>query len=99
MDRWTCTAFCALISEIEGIKFVKNFYTRFDKSAILSTSINKQAGLYKLYNEYMHEWSIQLNVSSDKLEQFIFGWDKSRENQINNPRYIFEEKCMEIFTN
>ena len=47
----------------------------------------------------MHEWSVQLGVRSDKLEQFIFGWNKKKGDQTGNPRHAFEKKCMEIFTN
>ena len=105
LDKWTRTAFCALIYEIEGPEFVKKFYrVSKNKDGVfvgvdLKGNVEIKAELYRLYNQYMHEWSVQLRVRSDKLEQFIFGWNKKKGEQTSNPRHVFEGKCMEIFTN
>lgn len=95
LDQWTTNAFFALRGQSKGTDDVRTLFTipsqdRFKKDKFKSVSIKGyseiQAKAYLEYVELMNGWAGQLNVTPDKLEQFVFGTDRRRDRSPTNPR-------------
>ena len=93
LDRWTTNAFFALRGQSKGTTDVRDFFRipsmealKKYKAIVLNSDVAVQAKAYVEYVILMNDWAAQLNVTPEKLEQFVFGIDLRRCKSANNPR-------------
>lgn len=93
LDRWTTNAFFALRGQSKGTTDVRDLFTipsmealKKYKAIVLKSDVAVQAKAYVEYVILMNDWAAQLNVTPEKLEQFVFGIDLRRCKSANNPR-------------
>ena len=97
LDKWTCTAYCALLLEAGQLEKTNELFRGYNKDYGAQPRFgSSRSRLYRYFIEDMNEWSLALDVTPDKLEQFIFGWSK-KVKKPNNPRDHFEGVCEEYF--
>ena len=97
LDKWTCTAYCALLLETDQLEKASEFFRGYkEKDGAQPRFGSSRSRLYRHFIQDMNEWSLALEVTPDKLEQFIFGWSK-KVKKPNNPRDHFLGVCEEYF--
>ena len=93
LDRWTTNAFFALRGQSKGTSDIRNLFTIPSnktlskyKAVTLKSDECSQAKAYVEYVTLMNDWARQLEVTPEKLEQFVFGTDLRRDKSSTNPR-------------
>lgn len=93
LDRWTTNAFFALRGQSKGTTDLRGLFTIPSMEALekykaiaLKSDVAVQAKAYVEYVTLMNDWAAQLNVTPEKLEEFVFGIDLRRCKSANNPR-------------
>lgn len=84
-DKWTKNAFYALLTDTYPDEIPQYFLTKNNKDAVNVRSGKKLTAAYVRYVELMNAWSKEMNIAPDKLEQFVFGYNRKDKNP-NNPR-------------
>jgi len=54
--------------------------------------------IYNTFNSQMREWSNELEVTPEKIEEFCFGYEVNEINRDNNPRHQMISICKEYIT-
>jgi hypothetical protein len=91
-DKWTANAFFALLSQsqpdrvCEYFRDVKNAKNANSPGEAIVRSGNSLIDAYETFITLINEWSEDLDVSPDKLEEFIFGFDLRNRIRGLNPR-------------
>jgi len=92
LDKWTSNSFYALLSQsypedipkfFRTIKSSKN--TNSPGEVVLRSGKNL-INAYERFNHLMNDWAQQLNISPDKLEEFVFGYRLDSGDRASNPR-------------
>ena len=87
-DKWTTNAFYALLSQSHPDDVQKYFRGVKDGNPgeAVVRSGKKLIHAYERFIKEMNQWAKEIDVSPDKLEQFVFGHDLRKEYINTNPR-------------
>ena len=92
LDKWTMNAYCAILLENGDSEKAKAFFSdiRFNTNGMPGeTSIKSgklSSEIYDFFVRDINHWSMQLNTTPAKLEQFIFGNKLNQDSSPSNPR-------------
>lgn len=98
LDKWTCTAFCALLLSEGQNEQVHYYFRAFNKTNGASPrSGQRRVALYESYVRNMNFWADKLRVQPDMLEQYVFGHNRKIIKTEPNIRDEFIEICAKNF--
>jgi hypothetical protein len=90
-DKWTKNAFFALLSQSDP-DCIPNYFISLkknqnnDKPGEVVVKYRKLSETYDFYVRCMNHWAVELGVTPDMLEQFVFGKDLRVDKSASNPR-------------
>lgn len=106
MDKWTVNAYFSLMCETEGLDSIRRRFSIPSLKSILKYKTvpiryesDIQAETYLDYIAKMNSWAKQIGVTSEKLEQFVFGIDLRKDKTPSNPRLQLLEIAKTHITN
>lgn len=89
-DKWTKTAFYALLLEVDP-QLASELFRPIDLSKIKIAgaavrSGSKLVAAYMAYLEHMRHWASSIGVTEEQLEEFLFGSALNSDRSPSNPR-------------
>jgi hypothetical protein len=86
LDKWMIYAWCSLIIELNLINVFPLLprLLRFRNGKFVPQQIT--GNLYQEYNQFFSAQSALLNMTTNELEEQVFGWDLRQQNGFVNPR-------------
>jgi hypothetical protein len=97
-DKWTSNAYLALLIDSGQFDKIRMFYTgKIDKNNKTVSLRRNKAFIYHSFIKDMNTWANELNISSSRLEEFIFGISLKENKSATNPRLQLWKKILNYF--